>query len=516
MLPFLFPETSPSSRTTTWRYLWPVLLAGFVLRLVLGTVYPFMTHPDEVFQYTEQAHRLVYGYGVVPWEYVYGVRSWIIPFGLAGLLEAGRSVGLDRPEEYIPLITVALSAVSLSLPLGIYRLSQHLMDERGAVLALLFGVFWWHFLHFAPRPMPGILATYALVWFCVLLYRRPSATNLILLGLLGGSVLVLRFQLLPVVGILGLFVLLRLGFRTWPAIVSFGSVVAFAGLVDLWTWGSFLFSFFENFRLNFSHDLASTFGVSGLGYYAFHVGRETGGLVVPALAGTILIYRKFWPVLAAVIVGVAALHIPGHKELRFVLWSFPFTFIGLAAGLTFVSGRLRGRLHPIVLHLGIIAFCFVVSAISIYMRDPWASRELPLRSTFLAISRETDVTGIELLTPTVPWYRTYGYAALGHPVPVYFWGWHNDAGEQEIATRRAHVSHVVTGPGIAPPPGYEPAFEIGGYRTWVASGPRAEAVFTEFDLRVPFPTDRLDRVAPNARAFRLETGTNSVPGAHTQ
>ncbi len=34
-------------------------------------------HSDEFGQYLEQAHRLVFGYGLVPWEYRADMRSWL-------------------------------------------------------------------------------------------------------------------------------------------------------------------------------------------------------------------------------------------------------------------------------------------------------------------------------------------------------------------------------------------------------------------------------------------------------
>ena len=34
-------------------------------------------------QYLEQAHRLVFGAGMVPWEYEQGVRPWVFPLLIA-------------------------------------------------------------------------------------------------------------------------------------------------------------------------------------------------------------------------------------------------------------------------------------------------------------------------------------------------------------------------------------------------------------------------------------------------
>ena len=45
---------------------------AFAARLLPVFAFPGINHPDEVFQTVEQAHRLVFGTGLVPWEFVYG------------------------------------------------------------------------------------------------------------------------------------------------------------------------------------------------------------------------------------------------------------------------------------------------------------------------------------------------------------------------------------------------------------------------------------------------------------
>src|SRR5262245_58250067 len=50
--------------------------------------------PDEIYQSLEQAHRLVFGYGFVPWEFRDGARSWFFPVILGGLLKAGSWMGI--------------------------------------------------------------------------------------------------------------------------------------------------------------------------------------------------------------------------------------------------------------------------------------------------------------------------------------------------------------------------------------------------------------------------------------
>ena len=46
-----------------------ILVLAFVLRATFALTTHYIAHPDEVFQYLEPAHRLVFGQGIVTWEY---------------------------------------------------------------------------------------------------------------------------------------------------------------------------------------------------------------------------------------------------------------------------------------------------------------------------------------------------------------------------------------------------------------------------------------------------------------
>jgi len=65
-----------------------VVLLSVGLRLMPVLFLPSLNWDDEIFQATEPAHRLVFGYGIVAWEFQLGMRSWILPGTIAGLLAA--------------------------------------------------------------------------------------------------------------------------------------------------------------------------------------------------------------------------------------------------------------------------------------------------------------------------------------------------------------------------------------------------------------------------------------------
>lgn len=73
-----------------------ILVLALVVRIVVALSFQNIIAPDEVFQYLEQAHRLVFGQGIVPWEFQIGLRSWLIPIILAAPMALAHLVFLAR------------------------------------------------------------------------------------------------------------------------------------------------------------------------------------------------------------------------------------------------------------------------------------------------------------------------------------------------------------------------------------------------------------------------------------
>lgn len=170
----------------------------------------YVAHPDEIFEYLEPAYRLVFGQGIVTWEYAYGTRSWIISGFIALILKCLAELGLDRPDIYVPTVRLVFCAISLSLPLSVYRIAQALLDEGAARLALVGTAFWYELIFFAPTPMPDALAAYAFFAALAFLFGRAGSGAALAFGILAGLTLALRFQLAPMVGVAMLIAALAL------------------------------------------------------------------------------------------------------------------------------------------------------------------------------------------------------------------------------------------------------------------------------------------------------------------
>ena len=66
-----------TSVARTWKYLLPVLELAFPVRAAIALSGNFVLHPNEIMQYVEPPHRLVFGKGVIYWEFFCGARSWL-------------------------------------------------------------------------------------------------------------------------------------------------------------------------------------------------------------------------------------------------------------------------------------------------------------------------------------------------------------------------------------------------------------------------------------------------------
>src|SRR5229473_5372112 len=88
-----------------------LIVLGVLLRLVSTVFVPSINWGDEIFQTVEPAHRLVFGYGLVPWEFELGMRSWLLPGIVAGLIEIIRPIG-DAPLYYQTAVATAFALLA--------------------------------------------------------------------------------------------------------------------------------------------------------------------------------------------------------------------------------------------------------------------------------------------------------------------------------------------------------------------------------------------------------------------
>ena len=368
------PTVQPS-----WRYLPHCLAAALLLRLGLHMFSDFVTYPDELLQYLEQGHKLVFGYGLVTWEWHWGVRSYLLPGIIAGLLLPFKWLGIDHPAYYIPFVEVVFCAFSLLIPWGLYHFTRHQHGEAAARIALLLGVVSFYLLAFAAKTLTEIMAG-TLLAAAMGLAGRPfirGDAGAWLFGILLGVAAFLRYPYLPALGILWLAVAIAMPARWTLRSIAGGMLAVLAlGLLDYLTWGRWFSSI--HIHLLFNLQPPPDYHVSG--GTVFYPQRllfvSAGGILLAIFAWL----RRPRLHLLTMLMALAVLlpHIIAeHKEFRFVA---PLMFLWMPAGGWLLSewgrrARLRLYRHDLARALIAIQLAFGLLVATGAVNDYWIYKD---------------------------------------------------------------------------------------------------------------------------------------------
>ncbi|MBI3183444.1 MAG: hypothetical protein HYZ28_15005 [Myxococcales bacterium] len=407
------------------------IAAGLIVRLGFALSDDGIYWPDEVHQTLEPAHRLVFGYGLVAWEFSEGARSWALPGMVAGLFRLCALFGLDSPRAYLSLTRLAFCLASGSSAVACVALARRhgarwlSAAVAGALLALM-----GFSIYLAPRAMGETAAAAPLVLGYAIALRNDAGRRQVWLGaaLVGLSVL-FRIQCgVFAVGLIGIL-LCRRRFRA--ALWALGVLAAFAllyGLLDRLTWGTWFHSAAVYLRFNWLEGKASTFGTAPHSYYTGRLLASLGPLwVAMAVLGLAGILRA--PGLGVVTLAFFGLHVlTPHKELRFIYPALPLCCVLSGLG---VELLLRPRLVWVGRVAAALAAATAVYSAATFPRlsfgdlgvyeAPPAHSALdaggPENRLLLAAGERSDLCGLKVLTRDLGY--TGGYSYLHRNVPMY-------------------------------------------------------------------------------------------------
>ncbi len=397
-----------------------VIAVAFAVRLWALLTHTTIIHPDETFQYFEQAHRLAFGSGVVPWEFIDGIRSWLLPALIAAVMRLAALVSSD-PEAYVFAVRFCCVVLSLTVPYTAFRLAERRRGLLGGVVAGLLCALWHDLVYFAPVVMTEPLAAYALLWALWLGDgQAPVRTRrLVLAGLLHGLTCCLRYQYLPAVA---LAILWQHGRGRRLAIVV-ASAVAMVGLgdgvLDTITWGAPFQSVWLNFDRNAVQGISGAMGTEPWYFFPTYF-LATWNVGTPVFLVLIIIGAMQLPELAVPAALMVALHsATPHKELRFIFLAS--AAVPLLVGLGAAS---MPRLRRIArLPAAVTLACAMAAAVAWFSvedaspPDAW-HRDRSMVAAFRAAHAEPGLCGLGVKTLWV--YRTGGYTYLNRDVPIYF------------------------------------------------------------------------------------------------
>ena len=447
-----------------WKYLWGVLALAFVARAGIALAGDFKLHADEIMQYLEQAHRLVFGNGVIHWEFFYGARSWLVPGSVASVLALFDGVGLGEPGWYVGGVKLMFCAVSLLIPAGMYFFARQHFGETAARVALIAGAFWYELVGFAHKPMTEFVATavaMALLALCVRPLRPRTAW---LVALLAVMVAAIRLQYAPfALALLGLAFFRAVKRAKIHLVVAAGAFFLVVGVFDAVTWDAGLFhSYLTYIHYNLTIEDHARRGSPAYQFLLWLL-FASRGLILLCVALALRDLRRYGFTLALIALILLIHSAETYKVYRFVFIVIP---LYLLVGADLVA-RLAAHIGKSVWVYGVTGAVFLTVALSGLVAGP--VRHIRKQAPVFAVHRYLATTSGVAAVWYADWYHSSlpGYYYLHRKIPFY------DLSTEPVrrsdiatdaATLLASVSHIVSKKPNFVVPGYEVEQTFGDLR----------------------------------------------------
>ena len=424
-LPWLGSIPAPANAKASRIALASILLLALTARLWVVATQTYIAYPDETFQYLEPAHRLAFGSGVVTWEYLDGIRSWLLPGVIAGVMRAVAAFD-STPQAYLLVLRLLCVGASLAVPYAGYRLGSRCAGLGGGVAAGLLCALSPQALYFAPVAMTEPLAAYATLLAIVLgadAAGRPR--RLVLAGILFGLACALRYQYAPVIAAVAVWQHVR-DRRAFISVAIGGAavVVAVLGGLDWATWGAPFQSVWLNYLRNGPQGISQAIGEQSWPFYlAYFVAGW--GAATPVLLICLCIGAWRSSVLAGLVVVTLALHsVVPHKELRFIFIAMAVVPMLIGIGLVSIVNLLPRRWAAPRVQVGLALALAAVIGIGTETRTRGPSDWHRDRSLLWATAAARDIPeACGLVIRSAGVYRTGGYSYWHRDVPIYFETW---------------------------------------------------------------------------------------------
>ncbi|HLG87300.1 MAG TPA: hypothetical protein VKZ79_08900 [Alphaproteobacteria bacterium] len=411
---------------------WGAILAlaalGFAVRAASIFLAPNIANADEIFQNMEQGYRALTGRGFVPWEYFYGIRSWIFPGLIAGIIKLCWTLGLGSVGAFQTIrLLMAATAIPTIVCASLWGRRSNL--PGAGILCGGLAAFWPDLVFWSTHPLNEVLATAFLVPGIFLAEPAPgrpmSRSRILLCAFLLAWAAVLRVQLAPAAGLAWLWAIWPdWRRRSIPAAAGGLVPVVIAGAVDWATWGEPLRSLWLNALVNSSYGVAAIFGTSPWFAYFAKIDLMWGGATAfVALAAAVAIPRARLIAAAAAAILLAHMLI-GHKEYRFIYPAIPLVMTLAGIGTerllqAIMAGFRPGRRLRDITPIACVVWATTIA--SLYLAREYTDlfrRHAGLVQASFAVARDKDVCGVAIWG--INWVNWSGEFSLGHQVPVYF------------------------------------------------------------------------------------------------
>ena len=398
-----------------------VLAASFLLFMMVRQSTRYMAFPDEIFDYMEQAYRLVHGYGTPTWTFELGIRSWIFPGLLAGAMWVGSLFGGNEP-----LFAHGVMAASSLIPVWCaIQWSRWLGIGRLALLAGLLTATWVDSVYWSSVTLSEIFVGNL---FCLCIHqafcfiRGGDERRLVLLGMGLGLVFVIRFQFALFLLLLAILVC-QLQPRRWLLVIAGGLAVSLlSGLLDWITLGRPFQSIWLNLWVNGQVPISEYGMVNRPFYYLTDLQLSYWSwaalpLLICAAAGLVL-----FPGLGVLSAGIWIFHsLLSNQQIRFLYPAVILIVIAAAIGLVRLISLYRNRVPgwlSIVLPAAVLLI-WAGTSLALALHTPYRQKWVH-RAGHLALAdyvrAHSEICGLATSEKTAP---VFGQSFIGRPMPLY-------------------------------------------------------------------------------------------------
>lgn len=424
-------------------------------------IWPHAYHADEIFQYLEQAHRIVFGYGAVPWESRLGIRNPLFPEMLAGPMRLGDWLW-PTSDAYLLLPKLCLVLVSLLSVWAAWTFGRRISPRHGAAAAIV-AALWPEFAQFAGQALTDALAVPLILTAAALIdiaKGQKGRWQNALAGALLAAAALLRAQYGPAE--LALVAVALWQSRKWDAPewisaawikaawIGAGAVAVLAAycLFEVQA-GRMPFewiaaSWHQNLIIGRSHQYGDRF----FGWYIPSLFIVWTLWAVPIVALSALVARRYPALMAMAVTNILVHSLIAHKEYRFILLS-TMTLLLLAAIGSVEWVQRRPLYWPTrwpERRSAIMAAFWISGALACALMPFQAkfwSKARPGIQAYSYLRKEPGVCGIAHYEAR--WTHGGGYAYLHRPLPIYLPDFSADP-EADLANGQANFNVIIAPP----------------------------------------------------------------------
>lgn len=430
---------------------WGLLAVAVVLRLIAFN--PFSAHhPDELFQYLEQAHRIVFGYGFVPWEFREFIRSWLIPLMLVPPMQLGEWID-PGGRLYLLLPRLMFAALNFAPVIAAWFIGRRISLQH-AVVGMAVVAIWVESVAFSVQTLSECLAVAAFLSAAALLHSKAKMPAIVAAGALlafGGLV---RFQYGPALALFGAMMAGR-DVRMWKGLIAGGVPVVIGGaLLDMamglqpYQW------IYTNYRINIAEGKMQQIAGEGhpLTYLAFlFESWKLAFFIVPILV--VAGWRRHPALVVAALANILLHQLIDHKEYRYIWLSIQTLLLIAAFGSVDLMKVLVRRWaddwwKPTLVLVGGWAVGSALLANTNTHRHDFRWDNDPARAATAAI-QDPQTCGISVLRK---FYWQFPYALLHANKPVFVIGTEGDLTRSRPALAERGFNVMLSYATDAPPP----------------------------------------------------------------